>query len=237
MNLLLLHPAEISAGCALIAGRRAEHIRSVHRAVRGDRLRAGIIDGSIGSAEVLEDNGETIRLSYHPGDQIPPTALPLKLVIALPRPKMVNRLLQAVAAMGVKQLVFINSWRVEKSYWNSPQLSDENIREQLLLGLEQGVDTVLPEVTLEPRFKPFVEDRLSDFCADSLRLVAHPSDTAPCPVALQQPATLAIGPEGGVIDYEIELLQTQGFTAVTLGARILRVETAVVALISRLYPA
>lgn len=237
MNLLLLYPNELSAGCAVIDGRRAEHIRRVQRAAIGDTLRAGILDGSIGSAELLDDDGEKIHLRYQAGQQTPPAALSLKLVIALPRPKMVNRLLQAATAMGVKQLVLINSWRVEKSYWNSPQLSDENIRQQLLLGLEQGVDTVLPVVSLEPRFKPFVEDRLDEFCADSLRLVAHPSGTASCPVGLQQPATLVIGPEGGLIDYEVELLQAQGFAPVTLGPRILRVETAVVALISRLYPA
>jgi RsmE family RNA methyltransferase len=52
---------------------------------------------------------------------------------------------------------------------------------------------------------------------------------------LNQPCTLAIGPEGGFIPYEIEKLQQAGFAGVHLGARILRVENAVTALVSRLF--
>jgi 16S rRNA U1498 N3-methylase RsmE len=47
--------------------------------------------------------------------------------------------------------------------------------------------------------------------------------------------TLAIGPEGGFIPYEVEKLFGCGFNAVHMGERILNVETAVPALIARLY--
>jgi RsmE family RNA methyltransferase len=126
---------------------------------------------------------------------------------------------------------------VQKSYWKSPQLSAENIRLQLLLGLEQGVDTRLPTVAFEPLLKPFVEDRLGALSRDTLRLLAHPDGSTACPINIDRPSTLVIGPEGGFIDYEVALLKANGFTAVSMGPRILRVETAVVALTSRLYPA
>ena len=137
--------------------------------------------------------------------------------------------------MGVARLVLVNSFRVEKSFWQTPWLEPANIREQLLLGLEQACDTVLPEVILEKRFKPFVEDRLPGLSADSLKLVAHPGGFPECPRALSEPTTLAIGPEGGWIPYEVEMLRTAGFQPVQLGPRILRVETAVPALIARLF--
>jgi 16S rRNA U1498 N3-methylase RsmE len=100
--------------------------------------------------------------------------LPLTLLLALPRPKMLKRILQTVATMGVERLVLMNSYRVEKSFWDSPFLQPQAIEDELTLGLEQGKDTVLPQVILEKRFKPFVEDRLPALSANSLRLVAHP---------------------------------------------------------------
>jgi RsmE family RNA methyltransferase len=137
--------------------------------------------------------------------------------------------------MGVPRLVLVNSYRVEKSFWQTPFLEPAAIREQLVLGLEQARDTVLPQVTLEKRFKPFVEDRLASLVADTLGLVGHPGDYPPCPRDVQQPVTLAIGPEGGWIPYEIDLLGKAGLAPVQLGERILRVETAVTALLARLF--
>ena len=105
----------------------------------------------------------------------------------------------------------------------------------MLLGLEQARDTVLPEVMIEKRFKPFVEDRLPALAQGSRGLIGHPGDYPPCPRDLAEQVTLAIGPEGGWIPYEIELLRKAGLQPVQLGERILRVENAVPALLARLF--
>jgi RsmE family RNA methyltransferase len=137
----------------------------------------------------------------------------------------------------VKEIIMINSWRVDKSYWQSPSLKPEALREQLILGLEQARDTILPNIQLQQRFKPFVEDDLPELAADSCALVAHPGSSEPCPANVQRKITLAIGPEGGFTPYEVDLLVNAGLNQVHLGARPLRVETAVPALIGRLLPA
>lgn len=235
MNLLLLTPEDcVAPGEARIADRRLTHVREVHRASPGDTLRVGLLGGRMGQARLLALSDDEARLAFTL-DAPPPPKLPLTLVLALPRPKMLRRIFQSVAALGVLRLVLVNSYRVEKSFWESPWLAAGAIREQLLLGLEQARDTVLPEVLLEPRFKPFVEDRLPALSRGTRALVAHPGAVHACPVALNAPATLAVGPEGGFIPYEVEKLQAAGFEAVHLGPRILRVETAVTALASRLY--
>jgi 16S rRNA (uracil1498-N3)-methyltransferase len=112
-------------------------------------------------------------------------------------------------------------------------LQPDKLHEQLLLGLEQTCDTMLPEVHLRPRFKPFVEDELPSIVTGTTALVAHPVADSPFPASIPGPTTLAIGPEGGFIPYEVEKFQECGFASVSLGERILRVETAVPVLLSR----
>nr|WP_253219602.1 16S rRNA (uracil(1498)-N(3))-methyltransferase [Pseudomonas chlororaphis] len=233
--MLLLEEADfIAADRVILRDRRLTHMQEVHRAAVGDSLRVGRIGGLMGSAELLRlEPGEAeLQVSL---DQPPPAKLPLSLVLALPRPKMLRRVLQTVAAMGVPRLVLVNSYRVEKSFWQTPFLEPEAIREQLILGLEQARDSVLPEVVIEKRFKPFVEDRLPALVEGTLGLVGHPGQYPACPRGLDEPVTLAIGPEGGWIPYEIDLLGKSGLQPVQLGERILRVETAVTALLARLF--
>jgi RsmE family RNA methyltransferase len=233
MNLILLHNADfISESTVRLTGRRLQHVIEVHRAEVGDELRVGKIDGLLGSGRIVELTKEALIMELQL-KQSAPKPLNCTLILALPRPKMLKRVLQAVTSLGVKQIYLLNSYRVEKSFWNSPLLQPEKLQEQLLLGLEQAVDTVLPEVHMRKFFKPFVEDELPAIIEGTVPLVAHPVADAPFPASLTGPTTLAIGPEGGFIAYEIEKLQECGFTSVSLGERILRVETAVPVLLSR----
>jgi len=236
MNLVLVSQSDFIAEdvISIRDRRRLEHITHIQQIAMGDSLKLGLLNGQMGVGEVIFYSGEEIRLSIRL-TQPAPTALPLTLILALPRPKMLKRTLQTVATLGVKRIYLINSYRVEKSYWQTPLLSKESIHEHLLLGLEQGCDTQLPEVTLVKRFKPFVEDELKNIIGNTQAIVAHPYADLPCPAQITHPTTLAIGPEGGFIPYEINLLENCGFSAVNLGQRIMRVETVVPYLIGRLF--
>lgn len=234
MNLLLLGEQDfIAPERVQLRGRRLQHMQQVHQVSIGDSLRVGRIDGLMGEGRVLALSDTRAELEIRL-DTPPPAKLPLTLLLAMPRPKMFRRILQHCASLGVADIVLLNSYRVEKSFWQTPFLQPEAIRENLLLGLEQARDTVLPHVRIEKRFKPFVEDHLPALVGDSLGLVAHPGDHPPCPRAVDRPVTLAIGPEGGWIPYEVDKLAAAGLQPVQLGERILRVETAVTALIARL---
>jgi RsmE family RNA methyltransferase len=162
-------------------------------------------------------------------DRAPPPASPVALLLALPRPKILRKVLQAAASMGVKRIVLVGSWRVEKSYFASPLLAPEALRAELLLGLEQGRDTVLPQVSIRRFFKPFVEDELDALFPERARLLAHPAGAAP--LEALSPAgpgvALAVGPEGGWTAYEAGRLEERGFAPFSLGPRVLRVDAAV----------
>jgi RsmE family RNA methyltransferase len=234
MNLILLFPDDFTdAATVRLSGRRLRHVVDIHRAAVGDELAVGLLDGAMGRGRLTKLEGERLELEVQL-DQPPPPKLPLTLLLALPRPKVLNRALAAAASLGVARIVLLNAWKVEKAYWNSPKLEPDNLRQQLVLGLEQAKDTVLPDLRVARFFRPFVEDELPLIAQGHVLLAGHPGGPESCPRALDGPAMLAIGPEGGWIDSELESLQRAGFLQVDLGPRILRVETALAALVGRL---
>jgi RsmE family RNA methyltransferase len=229
MNLLLLDDGDLGPdGTARLTGRRALHVATVLRAAPGERIQVGRIGGLLGEAEVLAVSRDAVLLAVAL-DRPPPPPSPVSLLLALPRPKILRKVLQAAAAMGVKRLALVGSYRVEKSYFGSPLLAPAAIRGELLLGLEQGRDTVLPEVTLDRFFKPFVEDRLDAALPSAARLLAHPSAAPPIEQLApgSSDAVIAIGPEGGWTPYEVGALCERGFAPFTMGPRALRVDQAV----------
>jgi 16S rRNA (uracil1498-N3)-methyltransferase len=157
----------------------------------------------------------------------PPPRAGVDLLLAVPRPKALRKLLPAAAALGVGRIVLVNAARVEKSYFDSKVLVPDAVRELLILGLEQARDTRLPEVLVRERFRPFVEDELDSLWPAEARLVAHPAASASLPRRAGPAAVVAVGPEGGWVAFELELLRARGFAAFTLGPRTLRVEVAV----------
>ena len=235
MNLILLFKDDfIDENKVRLEGRRLKHILEVHRVATGEKLRVGLAGGLMGTGSITSLNDTSLEMDVSLVNA-PSAALPLTLILALPRPKVLRRILLSVTAMGVKRIFLLNSCRVEKSFWQSPVLEPESIQRQLVLGLEQSRDTILPEVLLKPFFKPFAEDEIPALLKDTLPLIAHPTAQEPCPRDVQQPVTLAIGPEGGFIPYEVEKLISCGFHGVHLGERILNIEAAVPSLISRLF--
>lgn len=222
-------------GIARVRGTRLAHLLEVQRFAGGDRLRVGLVNGRMGSGEVLaiDTVQAEIRVAL---DREPPEPAPVTLVLALPRPKMLKRILVDATSLGVKQVHFINSYRVDKSFWQSPWLAPSAIADQCRLGLEQSIDTCLPVVSLHHRFRPFAEDVLPALIAGSTALLAHPGALASCPHAVTGPVTLLAGPEGGFIPFEVELLERAGCRPVTLGPRVLRVDTVIPTLLGRILP-
>lgn len=250
MNLLLLDPRELEDDVVLLEGRRARHLLKVLRVEEGQTLRAGVLGGERGSAEVLAIEGKAVRVHFQAGEESregkcrPGPAPDVDLVVGMPRPQVLHRVLQTCAAMFVRRLDLTNAWRVEKSYFQSPSAADDAIRRQLRLGAEQGMTTHLPEVRLRKLFVPFVES-LDPPRAAELRLVAHPDAAEDLEEVLEEVlgrddprwVCLAVGPEGGWIDREVDTLGQAGFRPVSLGPWVLRVEVAVAAALAQLHQA
>jgi 16S rRNA (uracil1498-N3)-methyltransferase len=233
MNLLLLEPDQLDAdGRARLTGAALVHVREVLGKTVGSSIKVGVRGGMRGRAEVLAFDEHRLELACVL-DEPPPYKRPIELVLALPRPPVLRRVLQHVTAMGVRRIVLCHSARVEKSYWSSPAVTVAEIDANVRLGLEQACDTVAPLVETRLRLRPFVEDELAPRL-DARRLVADPSGGRACPCDVEGTTILAIGPEGGWVPFELGLWADAGFEVVHLGPRILRVETAVIAALARL---
>ena len=230
MNFLLLRPDEIDgAGHATLRGRRAEHVRTVLRATVGQELKAGVLGGCLGTASVTSVTSDAVAVAASLHDE--PTPTPDVLLLAVPRPKVLLRMLAHAAALGFGRIVLFRSWRVEKSHLQSTAMRPEVQREQLLLGLEQAGRTRLPEVQVFPLFKPMVEDQLRDL--PGACFVAHPAAPTGTHELALAPATafaLALGPDGGFLPYEVARLAERGFLPISCGKHPQRTETALAVL-------
>lgn len=234
MNIVLLDPRQMQSDIWKISSnRQLEHLYR-HLAVKvGDTLKVGVRDGDRYLTEIIDVSEQEILIRPIQKEVIP-VKLPMTLIVALPRPKVLRRLIMDAVTMGVQQIILIHSYRVDKSYWQTPFL--QQIEHYITLGLEQAGDTIAPKIELYKRFKPFVEDVLPQLIhADSPAYVAHPYAEQKMPFAIDHACTMIIGPEGGFIPYEIDLLIKNGCQAVSLGNRILRTETAIPYVIGRLF--
>ena len=238
MNILLFEPAELDGSLLRLAeeDRRAQHVVQVLRLAPGDDLRVGMVNGGMGTGRILglQDGRLEMEVSLAAPPPEPPA---IELILALPRPIMLQRILKQATVLGVRRFHLIRSQKVQKSYFQGSVLQAGHLRELLLQGLEQAVDTRLPEVCLHQRFRPFIEDVLPTLTAAG-RLLAHPGE-GPTLAGLYadggigSPLLLAIGPEGGWNEHEVECFREQGFTSFSLGSRILHVDTAVLVLLAQ----
>jgi RsmE family RNA methyltransferase len=237
MNLILLQADDRDpAGRFVLADRRADHVREVLRAEPGRELRVGLLEGPLGRGRVIGTTEESVTLECE-FDAAPPPRPRVDLVLAIPRPKSLTKLWPEIAALGVDRVVLLRTWRVGKPYLTARALLPEEYRPLLHEGMMQAKTTREPRVEIEPLFKPWAEDRAAGFATGALALVAHPVAASPLSsvrIAADERVVIVVGPEGGFVPYEVEALESAGFRAVSMGERTLRVETAVVALLSQI---
>jgi len=235
MNLLLVRPEQIlDDGTFFASPEQSEHIACILRAQTGDRIKTGVLGGKIGNAELIEPSKKKAKLRILTLDKEPPVKKNLQFVIALPRPQSFKKCLHFIASAGIPEATFIQTERVEKSYWNSAAMQPEAIEKELFEGLEQGVDTILPNLNFFRSFREWKNSGADTF--SGRKLIAHPVNAVPCPVSVTDPVLAVIGPEGGFLTSEVETIRNMGFECVSLGCYILRVEFALSYMAGRLIP-
>ena len=237
MNTLLLAAGDAVPCCPgrfRVGGSRAHHLLVDLSVTPWSRIRVGLWGDSLGTGEVVACNDDTVEVEAVFG-QPPPAKLPLTLVVGLARPKEIRRLIRDVAGLGVERIILLGSWRVPKSYWQSPLVEREALVGYARDGLALSGDCVAPTIETRRVFKPFVEDELPGLIATADGILATPSSREFCVRRSDRAIVLCIGPDRGFTASEEEMLVAAGCRSVGLGPRVLRVHAAVHVAVGRLF--
>ncbi|QNW94958.1 16S rRNA (uracil(1498)-N(3))-methyltransferase [Acinetobacter seifertii] len=234
MNIVLLEPEDTQSEIwSIHSKRQLQHLREHLDITVGQNLKVGVRNGARYVTEIISIDEQEVGVRPIREEAVP-AKLPVHLIVALPRPKVLRRLIMDSVTLGVERISLIHSYRVDKSYWQTPFL--QQIDDYVTLGLEQAGDTIVPEIQMYKRFKPFVEDVLPTLISEtSPAYLAHPYADESMPNGIGHACSVVVGPEGGFIPYEVDLLTKNGCQAVSLGNRILRTETSISYILGRLF--
>ena len=237
MNIIILSNSDkLSETCYSIAEDRFLHLKKILKAKVNDVIEVGILNGPTGTARIKEltDNSAILEIvEYH---SIKEKLFQIDLICALPRPQTLKKVLGTCASMGVEHLYLIRSEKVEKSYFHSPLLEENKYTSYLIEGLSQGKRTILPKISIHSRFKKFFGEEFVT-SEGQVNLLAHPkaeSYLSKVPITNFRKIAIAIGPEGGWNDFEINFMKEKGFVYYKLSESILRVENAVTAALAQI---
>ena len=253
MNRILFEKSEIVDGHAEFSDGRAEHVLNVLHGEVGQVLKTGELDGLAGTSVITEIRGLHKREegSAQRGSGLLAGTVVVKcshtehapepwfdLILAPPRPRALKRLLPQLAALGVGKVVLVGAEKVEKAFWGAQILKAEVYRPLFVEGLMQCGATRVPTMRCERNFRRYAETQMESEFAGCEKIVAHPSMAdKECGTGNGDHVVIAIGPEGGWTDGEVALLEAKGFRRHSLGSRILRTDTATIALVAQLMAA
>ncbi|MBN2023942.1 MAG: 16S rRNA (uracil(1498)-N(3))-methyltransferase [Pirellulales bacterium] len=213
---------------AVLAEAEAHHLAHVLRAVAGDNVTLFDGSGVEYAARVVKVSRHRVELEVV-GRRAVDRELPveLTLAVALPKGERQKWLVEKAVELGAARFVPIETVR-GVAQPGLPAL--ERLGRQAIEASKQCGRNRLMEVCPARSWA-----ELAKACPSAtLRLAAHPGggrapiDVVPDPLAA--PTIVAVGPEGGFTEEEIALAAGAGWTVVDLGPRILRVETAALAL-------
>lgn len=274
LNRFLFDSTEVHHGDDLTVTLPKDDYRTVHAAKilslhNGDTVRCGVVscadheglitdeatvqwlpEGKVKKAEPL-GNGEppgslqiTLKALRSPHEHMEKPSV--SLILALPRPLALGRILPMISQMGVDTLILTEARKVPKEYFGSHLFrKPELLTERLIEGLCQAGDVRLPKVHVVRNLFNFLKDDLDQlFPFDKYaRVIAHPQRNGATtetrirdvvfPSTHQRRMVVAVGPEGGWEEPEEldRFTLEHGFEKITMGSRVLRSDCAVVSLL------
>ena len=208
-----------------LEGAEAHHAGTVLRLSEGEQVQILDGQGHVGLFQITRIKSKKLFLEQQSSELVArPLALP---IIALAFSKAVRRdfFIEKAAELGA-HAVWI--WQGERSQGKVSRTLESSLLKQMIAGIKQSGNPWLPEVHV---LSGGVEELIARAQSVDYRILPwelQNSDSMLSPSLLgREGKTLyVIGPEGGFSERELDALNNNAFSKVSLGSRILRCETA-----------
>lgn len=220
-----------AGGPAPLPPDEAAHAARVMRAAVGDRVVLFCGDGREAEAQIVSVAKRHVFVEAEPPREVSREAEhPLVVAVSLPKGDRARGLVERLTELGVATVQPLICERTQSSPSSS---AIEKLRRGVIEASKQCGRNRLMQIADPIRFAEY----LAESDPDAVNLIAHPdghSFAATLQSAGAAPSGVAVGPEGGFTEEEVEHAVNSGWQRVTLGSRILRIETAAAALVARL---
>jgi 16S rRNA (uracil1498-N3)-methyltransferase len=209
----------------LLARDEAKHAMGAKRLEPGDAVvlfdgRGSVAEATLGGREARARDG-SIPVTVQSVRIVPVEGRRVHLATALPKGDRLSTLVDMTTQLGVASMTPL---RCERSVVGETDARADRIRRIQIEACKQARVARLPELRPERTVASFCE------ASDGAKVVLHPGGTPLAQLAPAFPAevTLFVGPEGGFTESEVAGLERSGATIASLGASILRIETAAI---------
>ncbi len=217
---------DVSADHLELGGREAHHLQRVLRMQPGELVWLFDGRGQEVLAEISSIERDLVRLRVQERKQTSTaTTFPVTIATGVPKGDRFRWLIEKATELGVQRIVPLIT---QRSIVDPGQGKLDKLRQTIVEACKQCGRTHLMELTEPLAWR----DCVSEEFPGRQVWIAHPGGE---PVAWSefvplQPSLFLIGPEGGFSDQEISEAVAAGARLLTLGPRILRIETAVAAI-------
>jgi 16S rRNA (uracil1498-N3)-methyltransferase len=220
-------------GIAIIEGETAHHLGRVLRAHEGQLYE--LSDGEkVWLGRITKVARDTVEFALQEELEAQRPPLDVVLLLAVVKFDSFEWAIEKATELGVTTIVPLAAARSEKALLHAAEKRSARWKKLLLEASQQSRRVRVP--LLNPLTRP--EDAFSSVHPGTKLLLSERPGAPPMRHFLRgqraTKATMAIGPEGGWTDKELELAVRAGFQQVSLGNLILRTETAVVAALASL---
>lgn len=217
---------DVSADSLELTGREAHHLQRVLRMQPGESVWLFDGQGHEVLAEIVSIDRDVVRLQVTERREFTPsTTLPVTIATGVPKGDRFRWLIEKATELGVHRLIPLIT---QRSIVDPGQGKLDKLRQTIVESCKQCGRTQLMELTEPLTWR----DCLTTEFPGRDVWIAHPHGE---PVSSQSlssalPSLFLIGPEGGFTDSEVEEAINAGARRMQLGPRILRIETAAVAI-------
>lgn len=221
----------IAGTTAVLRGDEAKHLAKVLRASAGDQVILFAGDGWEHEAEITAVQKSQVTLEIRDSREVSREASRrVELAVALPKGDRQRYLIEKCVELGVSRVIpLVTTRSVAQASSNALQ----RCRRYVIEASKQcGRNHLMEIATPQSCGECWILEK------PTVGLIAHPDAPSQdaCEVVdgeLQGPLRFAIGPEGGFTDDEVAQALSAGWQPLDLGPRILRVETAALAIAAR----